>query len=445
MTSPTFEHHPEHIQAIIAAALKKADPHTAVQTYLQKNDSSLTIGKHSFDLQNGRLFIIGVGKAAVPMALAALKIVGGTAVSGGGIISKFLPADGALPLPAYEGNHPVPGEKSVAATTAVLNTLTGLTENDLLLCLISGGASALFTRPLLPLEMWQQLTQVLLASGCTIQELNTVRRQLDGVKGGGLARLAAPAKVISLILSDVVGNELTAIGSGPTVASNETPADALAVLEQYDVLEKMETAVAQAIQSVLQNLTDTNPAPPHNIIDNIIIGSIRQSAQAAAAQATSLGFRTRLLTTRLEGEAREVGQIAAALAKDAPPQSATLLGGETTVTLRGEGVGGRNLETALAAAISLAGWPQRTITSFATDGDDGTSGVAGATVNGQTVPDDRTARVYLNNNDSYTYFQQLDATGVGPHLINTGPTGTNVNDLLIILHYGATQEVISKK
>ncbi len=430
-----FPHHTEHIQAIIAAALQKADPHTAVRTHLQKSGSNLIVGQHTCDLKNGRLFIISVGKAAVPMAQAVIEIVGETAVSGGGILSKFLPENVTLPLPVYEGNHPVPGEKSVAATTAVLSTLANLSQNDLVLCLISGGASALFTRPHLPLTVWQMLNQTLLASGCTIQELNTVRRQLDAVKAGGLARLAAPARVISLILSDVVGNELAAIGSGPTVASEETPADALAVLQRYQVLAGMDTAVAQTIQTTLQNLTQNSPKPPSNIIDNLIIGSIQQSTQAAAAKAEALGFSTRLLTARLEGEAREVGQFAAALAKDAPPQTATILGGETTVTLRGDGIGGRNLETALSAAINLAGWPNRTITSFATDGDDGTSGVAGATVTGQTVKNNQVALAHLNNNDSYTYFAQLDAEGNGRHLIKTGPTGTNVNDLLIILNY----------
>lgn len=435
MARLNFEQHAEDIQAIISAALQTADPHTAVHNHLQKKGSTLTIGSHTFDLLNGRLFLISLGKAAVSMAQAALEIVGANSVSGGGILTKFLPQNINLALPAYEGNHPIPGEKSLVGTTAVLNTVTHLTENDLVLCLISGGASAMFTWPHLPLYVWQQLNQALLASGCTIQELNIVRRQLDGVKGGGLARLAAPAKVISLILSDVVGNELAAIGSGPTMASEETPADALAVLQRHEGLKEMETAAAQTILAMLKNLTEAAPTPLSNIIDNIIIGSIQQSAQAAAAKAKSLGFHARLLTAHLEGEARQVGQFAAALAKDAPPQSATLLGGETTVTLRGSGVGGRNLETALAAALSLAGWPNRTITSFATDGDDGPSGMAGATVTGQTVQDSQTAQAYLNNNDSYTYFAQLDAAGNGRHLINTGPTGTNVNDLLIILNY----------
>lgn len=418
-----FNQHPIHIQAIITAALKTADPYTAVQHHLQKNGSKLSIGPHTFNLQNGRLFIISLGKAAVPMAQAAVEIVGETAVSGGGLLTKYLPPDANLSLPAYEGSHPVPDEKSVTATREILESVKNLNENDLVLCLISGGTSALFTQPLLPLPIWQEITQALLASGCTIQELNTVRRQFDTVKGGGLARLAAPAKLISLILSDVVGNDLAAIGSGPTVANSESLDDAWEVLNRYGTTLKE------------VGLTQTKSDPPTNILDNIIIGSIQQSAEAAAAKAESLGFHTRLLTVRLEGEAREVGQFAAALAKDAPPQSATMLGGETTVTLRGDGLGGRNLETALSAAINLAGWPNRTITSFATDGDDGPTNMAGATITGQTVQNSQAALAHLNNNDSFTYFQQRDAAGSGPHLINTGPTGTNVNDLIIILNY----------
>ncbi len=434
MTPLHFADHPVHLQAVLQAALEQADPQTAVYQHLHKNGSHLHIGSHTVELGNGRLFILSLGKAAVPMALAAVDVVGETAVSGGGIIAKHLP-EGSLPLPAYAGSHPVPGEQSVAATTAVLEPLAALTENDLVLCLISGGASALFTRPRLPLDDWQALNQALLASGCPIQAINTVRRQLDAIKGGGLARWVAPARVISLILSDVVGNDLAAIGSGPTVASQETADAALAILQQYQVDRFLNTAVAHSVTTTLQKMAQTAYTPPTNIIDNVIIGSIQQSAHAAAARAKSLGFNTHMLTTRLEGEAREVGRFAAALAIDAPPQSATLLGGETTVTLRGHGSGGRNLETALAAAIGLAGWSHRTITSFATDGDDGTSGVAGATVTGQTVQGGQAALAALNNNDSFTFFQQLDAAGHGPHLIQTGPTGTNVNDLIVIMNY----------
>ena len=424
---------------MIKAALAAADPHTAVSNHIQRKGSQLIIDKHKFDLANGRLFIVSVGKAAAPMAQAVLDIIGQTAVSGGGIISKHLPTDCPTFLPSYIGGHPLPNKHSIEATTAVLNSVKQATANDLVLCLISGGTSALFSQPHLPLASWQQLNQALLASGCTIQEFNTVRGQLDGVKAGGLARWVMPAKVIGLILSDVVGNDLNTIGSGPTVKRDETVKEALAILARYKVVERMDTAVYQTILTTLNNLGTTTQPPPDNILDNIIVGSVREAAQAAAQTATKLGFATRLLTTRLEGEAREVGKLAAAIAKDAPPQSATILGGETTVTLKGNGVGGRNLETALAAAVSLMNWPNRTITSFATDGDDGPTQMAGATVTGSTVLDLQTAVTHLNNNDSFTYFANKDAdkSQNQPHLIQTGPTGTNVNDLVIILNYGS--------
>lgn len=433
MNQPLFSDYPQHVEAVLAAALAAANPNTAVSQQISRSGSSLQIGSHSYDLANGRLFVISIGKAAVPMAQAAANIMGETPIFGG-IITKYRPANATLPLPIYEGNHPVPGEKSMAGTTAVLKTITQAKANDLILCLISGGASALFSQPRLPLDSWQQLNRALIANGCTIQETNTVRRQLDVVKGGGLAQLAAPTQLISLILSDVVGDELAAIGSGPTVAIDETPADALAILEQYHVGERLETAVYQHIKSTLNQLPSTSP--PTNIIDNIIVGSNRQSAKAAVKAAKSLGFHTTLLTTHLEGEAREVGKFIAAIAKDASINSAIILGGETTVTLRGSGKGGRNLETALSAAISLAGCSSRVIVSFATDGDDGTSGTAGAIITGSTVQNQQSARQHLNNNDSFTYFATLDTNAANPHLIHTGPTGTNVNDLLIILHYG---------
>ncbi|MCP4420019.1 MAG: DUF4147 domain-containing protein, partial [Chloroflexi bacterium] len=207
MNQPVFSDHPQHIEAMLATALNAANPYTAVSKHLQRSGNSLTIGQHSHNLANGRLFIISVGKAAVPMAQAVIDCVEETAVLGG-IVTKHLPTNLEIPLPIFVGNHPIPGAKSIAATTAVLQTIGQSNSTDLILCLISGGASALFTQPHLSLNAWQQLNQALLASGCTIQEANTVRRQLDGVKAGGLARLAAPANVISLILSDVIANTM---------------------------------------------------------------------------------------------------------------------------------------------------------------------------------------------------------------------------------------------
>ncbi|HUM68300.1 MAG TPA: DUF4147 domain-containing protein, partial [Chloroflexota bacterium] len=400
-----------------------------------------TIGPNTYDLTDGRLFLISVGKAAVPLAEVAATILGDMVTAGVGIC-KQLPTDYRLPITDYRflvGDHPVAGQRSVQATTAVVDLLTQTRADDLVLCLISGGTSALLTQPLMPLPEWQALNRALLASGCTIQEFNTVRRQSDAVKGGGLARLAAPAPVVSLILSDVIGNDLAAIGSGPTVPIDETPEDALAVLARYGIEAVMGTAVWQTIHTALTAarlpITDNRLPPPMNLL----IGSVRQAADAARQSAENSGFTATILTAHLEGEAREAGKFAAAIAKDLSAGHFAILGGETTVTIRGNGVGGRNLEVALAAAIALDGLSDVTVATFATDGEDGPTGAAGAVVSGETVGYGRelhlNAHQFLDNNDSFTYFQKLDAAGFGPHLLITGPTGTNVNDLILIFHH----------
>ncbi|MCA9962315.1 MAG: DUF4147 domain-containing protein, partial [Anaerolineales bacterium] len=263
--------------------------------------------------------------------------------------------------------------------------------------------------------------------------------QLDEVKGGGLAQQANPATCVSLILSDVVGNPLHVIGSGPTAHSPETLADAVTVLARYQIGSRLETAVWQRVVQALHKLRLQTP-PPDTRTHNIIIGDVRQAALAALVKAAQLGFAPQLLTAQLEGEAREVGRFAAAFAKDAPPATCLIMGGETTVTVRGQGKGGRNQEAALAAAIALDGQPNRVIASFATDGEDGPTAAAGAVVTGETVKNGRAHRLnattYLDKNDSYTYFQQLDSVIETANChIQTGPSGTNVNDLLFVLTY----------
>jgi hydroxypyruvate reductase len=351
----------------------------------------------------------------------------------------------------------------------------------------------------IPLTDWQQVVDGLLACGCTIQELNGVRKQWDEVKGGGLARMIAPAACTSLILSDVVGNPLDVIGSGPTVVNqirgtqgnsgelggtqegidltdgkdhgllqkgskgnkeelggseeeeelpivngqwfpvltgvNEEGAmEALAVLRRYRMEEKLPAATWGRIKNYLEQRME-KAAPAGEAVQHVIIGDVRQAAEAAAGAAAEMGFTAQVLTAQLEGEAREVGRVAAALAKDARPNSCLILGGETTVTLRGDGMGGRNQELALAAAIALDGVPGVALASLATDGDDGPTGAAGAVVTGETAGVARAGRLdphdYLARNDSYTFFEQVGG------LLRTGPTGTNVNDLVMILKYGA--------
>ncbi|MCA9936124.1 MAG: glycerate-2-kinase family protein, partial [Anaerolineales bacterium] len=314
-----YPDYPDHINQLIEAALAAADPATAVQRHLHWNGRTLAIGQpiiHTHHPSDGRIYLISVGKAAVPMALAAAQTLG-ERLHAGVIIAKRGEHDwqsdiaGTLleerrdDFPLYTASHPLSDEIGVQATTAVHDLLTATTAHDLVLCLISGGASALLTQPILPLSDWQQLTQALLKSGCTINELNRVRRQLDRVKGGGLAQWAAPATCVALILSDVVGSPLEAIGSGPTVHTTETLADAVSVLARYQVGNRLETAVWQRIIQTMHQMKE-QPIPEAAPAYNLIIGDVRQAAQAAQIKAAQLGFTPHLITAQLEGEAREV-------------------------------------------------------------------------------------------------------------------------------------------
>jgi glycerate 2-kinase len=307
-----------------------------------------------------------------------------------------------------------------------------LHENDTLVCLISGGGSALVTAPYVPLEDLQTLTSLLLASGARVDEINTLRRQLDRVKGGGVAR-ATRAKIISLILSDVIGNPLEAIASGPTFADPTTGEDAISILEKYR-LDK------QAPDSILEALLNTRKLPAGaragrmNEIQNIIIGDNKLAAQAALNQAKHEGFHAEILTNHLQLEAREAGVMLAQKLRDElnqrPRPFCLIAGGETTVTIRGNGKGGRNQELALSAVNELRGLRDVMLIALATDGDDGPTDAAGAVVTGESAHRAEAlgleAAAYLSRNDSYPFFQALD------DLIETGPTGTNVNDLVFL-------------
>jgi hydroxypyruvate reductase len=332
----------------------------------------------------------------------------------------------------YQASHPVTDERGVNATAKAIELAKRAQGGDVVLCLISGGASALFAHPLIPLSDWQQLTNQLLASGCTINELNAVRKQLDEVKGGGLLKLAAPATCISLILSDVVGNPLDVIGSGPTVPNPDDPATALRVLRRYNMQDKLATDLWIKVSDKLEEIEGSKPGayPPSY---NYVIGDVQLAAEAAQKTATELGFHSVLLTSHLEGEAREVGRVVAALAKDMQPSDCMILGGETTVTLKGNGLGGRNQELALSAALAIDGWEKLVLASFATDGDDGPTDAAGAIVTGLTITRAESQGLdpvaYLDSNDSYHFFNQTGG------LIITGQTGTNVNDLIFLLKY----------
>jgi hydroxypyruvate reductase len=428
VSGPTPFHLP--LDDWIAASLTAANPTYLLQSRIQLDENGLVLGQYRHAPLTGRIFLISVGKAAVAMSQPLLTLLDDR-LTGGVIISKAEPSPANLPhkVQFFQGGHPTPTEASVKAGAAVRRLLRDATADDLVICLISGGASALMTAPRISLDNWRALNNALLASGCAIHQFNAVRQQLDELKGGGLARLAAPAACVSLILSDVTGNPLALIGSGPTAPAAASPAEARAILTRYKIPQKLPPAVWQAVEAALPD--KAAPPLPDSPRHYEIIGDVNTAAQALATAVTASGYELRLLTVHLEGEAREVGKLAAALAKGLSPGQALILGGETTVTLRGDGRGGRNQELALSAAIGLEGCSDRLILTLATDGEDGPTPAAGAWVTGETVSRAREmgveAAIYLDNNDSYAFFAQVGG------LLEFGPTGTNVNDLLLIL------------
>ena len=439
----------QHIQKIVTAAVQAADPARLVAQHLALQGDMLFLPDVAHDLSKDSVKLVAIGKAAIPMAQEAIALMG-KHISAGVIASK-LPAPGEWPdtIQFFRSAHPVPDRQSVAAGEAIEQLLAGTTPEDLVLCLISGGASALVCLPRLPLEDWQALNQTLLRAGCPIGEINLVRQWFDRLKGGGLAQMAAPAKCASLILSDVIGNDLASIGSGPTVMVDKAKVNVQAVLDDYGVWSYLPETTSSAIKELLR---ETLPAVEISATTpvNHIIGDVGLACKAAQKEAQKLGYQAHTLTTTLEGEARVIGRMAARLTTGGVPDEASIvllpdldssrpycliLGGETTVTVRGDGAGGRNQELALAAALDIEGNIGVSIASFATDGEDGLlpprqTPVAGAFVDGQTVPQAAAkgldASDYLGRNDSYGFFQALEQG----HL--TAERGTNVNDLLLV-------------
>ncbi len=425
-----FSDYPRHVETLVRAALAAADPQDAVRRHLRWDGMQIRAGEHRIDLGRGRLLLAAVGKAAVPMTHGALAVLGQRVAAGLAVTKIGQPERVADPrVETWFASHPISDERSLAAAEAMLAFLEQAGPQDTILFLISGGASALLSKPRLPLARWQALTADLLASGCSIQELNAVRRQLDAVKSGGLLRAAGEAAVLSLILSDVVGNPVDKIGSGPTVPSLAGGAEARTILARY----RLDDPEIDRVLAAREPVPAGRPSP------TVIVGDIRQAGEAAAAAAAQLGFTPHFLTWHLEGEAREAGKFAAALARSAAPGTCLFLGGETTVTLAGDGIGGRNLEMALAAALALRGTAGAAVATLATDGDDGPTGAAGAVITGETVEKAAAAGLdstgALARNDSYTFFSDYERETGEKCLLITGQTGTNVNDLTMILRY----------
>jgi len=391
------------------------------------------------------IVVVGLGKAACPMTRALLDELGQT-VRKGVVVTKYghcagAPLAGAVEL--IEAGHPVPDERGVAGTVKAVDLVREADRETLVVCLISGGGSALFVAPAqgLSLDDKQAVTRILLQGGADIMALNTVRKHLSRVKAGRLAEAARPARVVSLILSDVIGDPVDFIASGPTAPDTTTWAEALDIATRYDRAGEMPPRVLRILRDGAAGKIPDTPKPGDPLFDrveNVIIGSNRIAAEAARLKAIAMGYETVVLTTELQGEAREAARRLYRQVLESQSCLASgrkriclIAGGETTVTVRGKGLGGRNTEMALAFALCIEGAPGITFLSAGTDGTDGPTDAAGAVVDGQTVPGARSLgldpQAFLDDNDAYRFFEQAGG------LFKTGPTGTNVMDLQIIL------------
>ena len=415
---------------IVDAALAAVDPFHSVFEALE-NERALWLNARN-------VFVVGAGKASARMA-EAVEAVCGERIQAGWINTKYGHGAALERMVCHECGHPVPDEAGVAGSRRIAAIAREAGESDLLLCLISGGASALLPLPADPITLpeKQETTRLLLASGASIHEINTVRKHLSAIKGGRLAKIAAPASVLTLILSDVVGDDLEVIGSGPTVPDPSTFADARAVLENREIWERVPAAVRRRIEEA----SNETPKPGDAAFDRVrnrMVGNNLKALLAAKQKAGELGFQTLLLSSAIEGETRDVGWMHAAILREIcntghpiSRPACVLSGGETTVTLRGRGKGGRNQEFVLAASPYLAGLPNAVLLSVGTDGTDGPTDAAGAFADGTTMDRARLSGLdaarALRENDAYPFFDRLG------DLIKTGPTRTNVMDLHVLL------------
>ena len=402
----------EHARLIFDAAVQAADPVRAMRA--MRAHWAIDSGQYR------NIFVVGAGKAAARMAAEAERKLGAR-ITAGVVNTKYGHAGKQLRrIAVNECGHPLPDEAGVRGAERIAELAQAAGEGDLVLCLISGGASALLPLPVAGLSLAEkvEITRQLLERGADIHQMNTVRKHLSRIKGGQLAAMASPAAVISLILSDVIGDDVETIGSGPTAADSTTVEDVRAVLKRFGI----EGRAAELLRET----------PKTSAAKNYVIGSNRLALEAARKKARSLGYRTLLLSSSVQGETRDAAQVLASIAREVREHghpvgapACLLSGGETTVTLRGTGKGGRNQEFALAAALAISGLDKIVILACGTDGTDGPTDAAGGLVDGETA--ESGARAALDQNASYEYLKRRDA------LVITGPTGTNVMDIQVSL------------
>ncbi len=430
----------QHAAGIFRAALKAADPVLAVERHLKVQGDTLIAGRTRYPLNRfDRISVVGAGKAGAAMAYGVERVLG-KRISSGAINVKDGHVRKLRKIELNECGHPVPDVRGVNGSRRIAEIASRAGERDLLICVISGGASALLPFPADPITLNEkrEATQLLLDSGANIHEINAVRKHISRIKGGQLSRLAWPATMIGLMLSDVIGDDLDVIGSGPTAPDASTFQAARGVLEKYGIWNQVAASVRERIEAGVRGEIDETPKAIERT-QNIIVGSNRQALEAAQSHARELGFRTVLLSSFVEGETREIGRMHAAIAKEIrasgkrPARPVCIItGGETTVTMgRDHGKGGRNQEFVLAAALDIAGLRDVVILSGGTDGSDGPTDAAGAIADGRTAERagklGLSARTFLAEHDSYHFFQKLN------DLFITGPTNTNVMDVHLLL------------
>lgn len=437
--------HPQDalVTNVLKAALASVEPHKAVVNLLHRTKNSLQVGGRSYDLEDyGSVHLLGFGKAVMAMGAGALEVLGDE-VTGGYLITKHLEEEAPSSLPASitvsKGNHPVPGGDTFRSSQALIAYCEQVQSDDLVIVLISGGGSALCSAPvegITPADM-QALTRELLACGAEIQEMNAIRKHVDRIKGGGLAQLLAPATVVTLILSDVIGSPLDVIASGPTVPDQTGYADVADIFDQHQIWDRIPMSISSLVKDGLQGLATDTPkkgAACFANVENVLIADNAIACRAAQQVCLSEGINAQIMTTYLSGEAREVGKVLSSFAHQIrqtgqpfSPPCCLIFGGETTVTLRGSGKGGRNQEVVLGAVRSLAGLDDVLLVTLATDGEDGPTDAAGAWATGETFEKARnlgfSVDQALADNDAYAFFEGVN------QIVHTGPSGTNVNDI----------------
>ncbi|MEM2429079.1 MAG: glycerate kinase [Nitrososphaerales archaeon] len=424
----------------IEFTLSSISPHRLIKEHVKRDGDKIQIDNLSIDLKNvNKILVIGGGKASALMAEALYSILGDKINYGVVVIPEYQNQKfytGSIDL--LKASHPIPTIKSIHASLKILEIVDKLSENDLVFCLISGGGSALMTLPMegITLEDKQIITKRLIQSGATINELNIVRKHISNIKGGRLAQKIYPARVIGLIISDVVGNPIDIIASGPTAPDSSTYKDAIEILKRYNLWDNAPESIRKTLEKGVNGLIPETPKANDKIFErvhNFIIGSNELACESAFSYLLSKGLDAMILTTLLEGEAREVGKVIASIAKYMRIKKARrfsiIFGGETTVTVKGNGKGGRNQELVVSACRFIDNVRGLAIASLGTDGIDGFTDAAGGIVDSYTLS--RAKRMglnvesYLQNNDSNTFLEMLGDT------ILTGPTGTNVNDIII--------------